>query len=191
MDAKSLELVVDIDDSLAPVYGDPVRLQQVASNLLTNAVKFTPPQGRITVTLVKREDKVELCVSDTGIGIRPSFLPHLFDRFAQADSSMTRAHGGLGLGLAIVRHLVEVHGGEIGAESPGEGQGATFRVLLPLMAPDSSRVEHQRRTTTANISGIRVLLIDDDDDTRRLTEALLSEMGAEVRSAASSREGLA
>ena len=130
---KSLDLDIVLDSSVGPVAGDAVRLQQVVSNLLTNAIKFNSMRGRIGVTLEKANGRARIIVKDTGAGIDPAFLPHVFDRFSQADTSNTRAHGGLGLGLAIVRYLVEQHGGTIEADSPGIGKGATFSVTLPIM----------------------------------------------------------
>src|SRR5690606_4257753 len=126
-----------------------------------------------------------------GIGIRADILPHLFDRFVQAESAMTRTYGGLGLGLAIVRHLVEVHGGEVRAESPGEGQGATFRVTLPLVGQGAMLATSAPRAVARSIAGVRVLLIEDDEDTRGAFAMMLRELGAEVRGAASAAEGLA
>ena len=123
-----------MDREAGPIIGDARRLQQVVWNLLSNAVKFTPPRGRVEISCARRGPGVLIAVRDTGQGIAPEFLPRLFDRFTQADSTTTRAHGGLGLGLAIVRHLVEMHGGTVRAESRGEGQGATFTVTLPLVA---------------------------------------------------------
>ena len=132
-DAKGVRLQTIVDPRVGPVSGDPDRLQQVVWNLLSNAVKFTPKGGRVQVRLERVNSHVEIVVSDTGIGIRPDFLPHVFERFRQAEAGTTRKTGGLGLGLAIVRHIVELHGGTVEATSAGEGQGATFRVRLPLM----------------------------------------------------------
>jgi two-component system CheB/CheR fusion protein len=190
-EAKGVDLQVTIHDSLGPIHGDPTRLQQVVANLVNNSVKFTPSGGKIAVGLDAIDGQARITVTDNGIGISPEILPHLFERFVQADSSMTRVHGGLGLGLAIVRHLVEVHGGEVSAESPGEGQGATFRVLLPLAAKDAVPAASVPRTVARNIAGVRVLLIDDDDDTRGAFALMLHGLGAEVRAAGSAAEGLA
>src|SRR5262249_53006008 len=130
-----------LDSKVGLISGDPDRLQQVIWNLISNAVKFTPKGGRVQVRLQRINSHVEVAVSDTGQGISPEFLPYVFDRFRQADSAITRMHGGLGLGLAIVRHLVELHGGIVEARSPGEGQGATFTVMLPVMIThDSGRL---------------------------------------------------
>jgi PAS domain S-box-containing protein len=132
-DARSIRLDLKFDRKVGKVSGDPDRLQQVFWNLLSNAVKFTPEGGRVGVRIASADGQAEVSVTDTGAGIGPEFLPHVFDRFRQAESHMTRAHGGLGIGLSIVRHLVELHGGTVGAESDGEGRGATFRVRLPLL----------------------------------------------------------
>ena len=129
--AKSIRLTVGLGDDPAIIIGDHARLQQVASNLLSNAMKFTPEGGAVRVSLDVTESRVELVVSDTGVGIAPAFLPHVFERFRQEDQRVTRSHGGLGLGLAIVRHLTEMHGGSVAAVSAGEGKGATFIVRLP------------------------------------------------------------
>jgi signal transduction histidine kinase len=138
--AKGVRLTSAIDQVGAPVAGDAQRLQQVVWNLLANAIKFTPRGGHVEIRLARVGAQVEIVVSDTGEGIAPEFLPHLFQRFRQADSSLTRAHGGLGLGLAITRHLVDAHGGQIHAASPGRGRGATVRVELPLMIADDRSV---------------------------------------------------
>ncbi len=188
--AKSLALELVVDSPIGAVYGDEVRLLQVVNNLLTNAIKFTPKGGRVAVRLERDGDQAQLTVTDTGMGIRPEVLPHLFNRFVQADSSVTRTHGGLGLGLSIVRHLVEAHGGRAEAESPGEGKGATFRVTLPLGSAEASRVAPSPRASVRSIAGVRVLLVEDDDDTREAYAAMLAELGAEVRAAPSAAAGL-
>ncbi|HSK76048.1 MAG TPA: ATP-binding protein, partial [Thermoanaerobaculia bacterium] len=172
--------------------------QQVVWNLLSNAVKFTPRGGRVEVGLARRGSQVEIRVSDSGIGIDSDFLDHVFDRFRQADSSSTRAYGGLGLGLAIVRHLVELHGGTVFAESGGPGQGATFTVSLPvpaarpvpepeprLLSPPAPELPDARE-----LHGLRVLVVDDDDDAREVLPTLLRQFGIEVAVAASAAEGL-
>ena len=170
--------------------GDPGRLQQVVWNLVSNAVKFTPKKGRVQVRLERVNSHVEIVVSDTGMGIRPDFLPYVFERFRQAEAGTTRKTGGLGLGLAIVRHIVEMHGGTVEASSAGEGKGATFRVRLPLMIvhPDAveTRREHPRTerrealTGLGDLSGIRVLAIDDEEDALTLLRVVLETAGAEV-----------
>ena len=236
--AEEKHLVLDCqslaDDDL--IAGDADRLQQVVWNLLSNAVKFTPAGGRIEVRLDRLGDKLRLRVTDTGRGISPNFLPFVFDRFRQADSSSTRTHGGLGIGLTIVRHIIELHGGSVHAESPGEGQGATFIVTLPLAsrpavameretaqgvysdeplaaASDDNREQRQERTSSAappangsggsssgsfggppksvDLSGLRVVVVDDEPDARDVISRVLSRAGADATAAASVREALA
>ena len=180
-DAKGVRLQTTVDPRVGPVSGDPDRLQQVVWNLMANAVKFTPRDGRVQVRLQRVNSHVEIEVSDTGVGIRPDFLPYVFERFRQGESGTTRKTGGLGLGLAIVRHIIEMHGGTVHAASAGEGQGATFRVRLPLMIvhpePVVTRREHPRTerrdplSELADLSGIRVLAIDDE---RRRTDVASS-----------------
>ena len=189
--AKGVELVRDFRAGSAMVLGDAARLQQVFSNLLSNAVKFTPSGGRITVTLEREDAGVTVKVGDTGTGIRPEFLPHVFERFAQHDSSTSRRHSGLGLGLAIVRHLTELHGGTVKAESEGLGRGSTFTVCLPARQPAGARslpasvgagdVDHQLR-------GLRVLVVDDEVEARELFRTVLARAGAEVMVATSAAE---
>jgi signal transduction histidine kinase len=193
-DAKAILLVVRIVPPSTAVLGDADRLQQVVWNLVSNAVKFTPRGGRVEVLLEDVPPHVEFRVIDTGIGIRPDFLPHVFDRFRQAESSLTRAHGGLGLGLSIVRHLVELHGGSVAVASAGEGQGATFAVRLPAWtdlsaaavtsaprAADEVRV-WDRPTLLA---GVHVLALEDEADTRDLLVAALGRCGARVTAVSS------
>jgi PAS domain S-box-containing protein len=189
-DAKGVRLQTIIDPHVGPVSGDPDRLQQVVWNLLSNAVKFTPKDGRVQVRLERVNSNTEIVVSDTGIGINPDFLPYVFERFRQAEAATTRKTGGLGLGLAIVRHIVEMHGGTVHAASAGEGQGVTFRVRLPLMIvqpePLGVRREHprtermQRLTALGNLRGIHVLAIDDEEDALTLLRVVLEAAGAEV-----------
>ena len=188
-----------LDQSTGRLQADPGRLQQVVWNLLSNAVKFTPQGGSVVVRLRRLQSHVEIEVSDTGLGIPPHFLPHVFDRFRQADGSNTRVHGGLGLGLAIVRHLVELHGGTAQAESEGEGQGATFTVSLPLTAGseewEGTDLDFQNTgvgvaDALPMLSGLRVLVVDDESDTRELLAAILTQCEAEVQSAASAVEAL-
>ncbi|MEZ5285811.1 MAG: ATP-binding protein [Vicinamibacterales bacterium] len=200
--AKGVRLQSALDQPGVPVAGDPQRLQQVVWNLLSNAIKFTPRGGRVQVRLARVNSHVEITVSDTGEGIAPEFLPHLFQRFRQADSTFTRRHGGLGLGLAICRHLIEAHGGRISAESPGRGQGTTVRVELPLMivhgAPggDAGRVHPSALppapadVALANLSGVRVLLVDDDTDALRMATMVLTAAGAHVVAAPGGVEAL-
>ena len=189
-DAKGVRIQTVIDSGAGPVAGDPGRLQQVVWNLMSNAVKFTPKHGRVQVRLERVNSHVEIVVSDTGVGIKADFLPYVFERFRQADASTTRQTAGLGLGLAIVRHIIEMHGGTVEAASSGEGQGATFRVRLPLMIvhpePRSVRREHPRTERPAvlrplaDLSGISVLAVDDEEDALHLLRVVLETAGAQV-----------
>ncbi|CAN5357254.1 hypothetical protein BH23VER1_BH23VER1_17610 [soil metagenome] len=187
--SKGLQLAVELDGAV--VYGDPGRLQQIVNNLINNALKFTPGGGRVAVSLESGDGNTHLSISDSGMGIRPDVLPQLFSRFVQADSTVTRTHGGLGLGLSIVRHLVDAHGGEVHAESPGEGQGATFHVTLPIVSASAMPERPVTQPVAYNLEGVRVLLVEDDDDTRESYVAMLDELGAEVRAAPSVVAGLA
>jgi PAS domain S-box-containing protein len=207
-EAKSVRLQVMLDPWAGAVSGDPDRLQQIIWNLLSNAVKFTPKGGKVQVRLERVESHIEIVVNDTGQGINPEFLPFVFERFRQADSTLTRAHGGLGLGLAIVRHLVEMHGGTVHADSSGEGLGATFTVKLPLRVmrervgekADSMAEPLQASQSTdfsstlfdcpPELHGVRVLVVDDEPDARGLLIAVLSQCDAEVRACASVEEAL-
>jgi signal transduction histidine kinase/CheY-like chemotaxis protein len=199
-DAKGLRLQMLLDESAPPVSGDPDRLQQVAWNLLSNAVKFTPRAGRIQVRLERVNSHLEITVSDTGIGIAREFLPHLFERFRQADSRPSREHGGLGLGLAIARHLVELHGGRISAASGGEGHGATFRVRLPAMILHPAEAPQERVHPRAmalgpaqpaiRLDGVQVLVVDDEPDALALIDDILSSVGARVTAAGSAQAAL-
>jgi CheY-like chemotaxis protein len=174
------------------VVGDADRLRQILWNLLTNAVKFTPRQGRINIELRHTESGASIIVADTGQGIRHDFLRHVFERFRQADSTSSRRHGGLGLGLAIVRHLTEAHGGSVSAESAGEGLGATFTVHLPIHTV-RRRVDaaaDARPAQRAALAGLRILLVDDEPDTREVIRVLLEVEGAQVSVAASAGEAL-
>ncbi len=189
-DAKGVRVQAMVDPRVGPISGDPGRLQQVVWNLVSNAVKFTPKKGRVQVRLERVNSHVEIVVSDTGMGIRADFLPCVFERFRQAEAGTTRKTGGLGLGLAIVRHIVEMHGGTVEASSAGEGKGATFRVRLPLMIvhPDvrETRREHPRTelrealTTLGDLQGVHVLAIDDEEDALTLLRVVLEAAGAEV-----------
>lgn len=193
--AKRIECLERIGDT-PPVLGDSHRLQQVFWNLLSNAVKFTGNEGTITIVLRDVEDSVELSISDTGVGIRRDLLPFVFDRFRQADSSTTRNHGGLGLGLAIVRHIVELHGGTVVATSAGEGHGATFTVRLPsaerghVSSPGRIEAARSGRLTSGMLQGRTVLVVEDHDDARELIGAVLEGAGARVLPAASTREAM-
>ena len=195
---KDIELRLVLDPRAGMVSGDVARLQQVFSNLLTNAVKYTSKNGRVDVLLKREGTSVVILVSDTGEGISPEFLPHIFDRFRQAEGSSTRQHGGLGLGLAIVRHLVEAHGGTVCAASQGVGQGATFTVTFPLIAVsrvDSNTANADKGTldllsSSALLEGLRVLVVDDQPDARELLTIALKQSGSEVRTSATAREAL-
>jgi PAS domain S-box-containing protein len=200
-EAKGVRLQRIMDTGIVTVSGDPVRLQQVVWNLLSNAIKFTPKGGRVQVRLERVNSHIEIAVSDTGPGIEPEFLPYVFDRFRQADGRTTRQHGGLGLGLSIVRHLVELHGGTVRAESPGEGQGATFTVLLPVApvyqtASVVERVHPAARDTLPlydcpdSLEGMIVLAVDDEPDTRELLKVGLGQCGAVVTVVGSAAEAL-
>ncbi|MBW4484588.1 MAG: response regulator [Tildeniella torsiva UHER 1998/13D] len=188
---KTVALNLDLDPTVQ-VAGDAARLQQIVGNLLSNAIKFTPSGGQISVALSSVDDQANLDVSDTGIGISADFLPYLFESFRQEDISITRKHGGLGLGLAIVRQLVDIHGGTITARSPGEGQGATFSVRLPRLAgkPNTDPVAALPRPAL-DLSGIRVFSVDDSADTREFLTVLLGQYGADVITAGSATEALA
>ena len=201
-EAKGIRLLSILDPVTSPIAGDPARLQQVMWNLLSNAIKFTPKGGQVSVSLERVNSQIEIAVTDTGIGIKPEFVPHVFERFQQGDLSTTKAHGGLGLGLSIVRQLVELHGGTVTASSPGQDQGATFALRLPVTAVrfESSSEERLHPETWApvmapfedvDLSGVNVLVVDDDQDARDLIRRLLSDCGAEVRTAATAAEAMA
>jgi CheY-like chemotaxis protein len=190
--AKGLSFHVVVDpDRQVVVMGDADRLRQILWNLLTNAVKFTPRGGRVEIELRTTDAGASVVVTDTGQGIREEFLRHVFERFRQADSTSSRKHGGLGLGLAIVRHLTEAHGGTVSAESPGEGLGATFTVHLPVreVRARADTGESPRPRGTA-LAGLRVLLVDDEADTREVLRVLLEVQGATVTPASSAGEAL-
>jgi PAS domain S-box-containing protein len=188
--AKHQELNVGTGDQAVLVMGDHQRLQQVVTNLLSNAVKFTPAGGRVAVSVDAEGQEAAIEVHDTGVGIDAKFLPHVFERFAQADSTSSRAHGGLGLGLAIVSHLVELHGGGVQADSPGLGQGSTFRVTLPLNAAVSESPAVPHKDLSADLQGLDVLVVDDDVDAREPLEMLLTSRGARVRVASSTPQAI-
>jgi PAS domain S-box-containing protein len=198
-DAKGLRLFKIIDPNAGPITGDPNRLQQVVWNLLSNAIKFTPKGGRVQVFLQRVNSHAEITVTDTGQGIEKDFLPHLFLRFSQADSSTTRHHSGLGLGLAIVRHLVELHGGTVHASSGGRGQGSSFTIQLPLSVffePEQPRkVEHPRtelppQHVNVDLNGVKVLVVDDERDARTLIRRVLEMHGATVVTAETAGEAM-
>ncbi|HEY1784428.1 MAG TPA: PAS domain S-box protein [Pirellulales bacterium] len=200
-EAKGLRLVKVLDPTSGPVMGDPNRLQQVVWNLLANAVKFTPKGGRVQTRLTQSQAHVEIEVSDTGQGISLEFLPHVFERFRQADASTTRRHTGLGLGLAIVRHLVELHGGSVIVLSAGEGRGASFTVSLPALEPEeiaetrplllsSPSEPGDPGCSRPGLTGVRVLVVDDERESRELVRRLLEECDASVVTAASAAEAL-
>src|SRR5262249_19243570 len=199
-EAKSITIHVHPEPRGTLVTGDADRLQQIFWNLLSNAIKFTPKQGRVSVRVHRLNSHLEITVTDSGIGIPAEFLPSVFERFAQADTSSTRKQGGLGLGLAIVRHLVELHGGSISAASAGEGQGATFTVRLPVRAiqedaEDLARMEPSLSidalATRAVIDGLRLMVVDDEVETRELLTTVLQARGADVKACASAAEALA
>lgn len=203
-EAKQIQLRRVLDPLAGPVAGDPARLQQVVWNLLSNAVKFTPKGGKVEARLERVNSHVEIIVADNGMGISRELLPHVFDRFRQLDASTTRQQGGLGLGLAIVRHLVELHGGTVEVTSPGPGEGSTFIVLLPLSIAhvkpaDPSRVHPRAEVQMGDpckddpaldLKGIRVLVVDDEPDARETLQQILEHCNAEVLTASSAREAL-
>ena len=199
-EAKGVRMHLLLKPDVGEVLGDRERLQQIVWNLVSNAVKFTPGGGEVNVGLEKIDSHIEITVADSGAGIHPDFLPHVFDRFRQADGSTTRAHGGLGLGLAIVRHLVELHGGIATADSGGVGQGANFAVRFPLMVaveaqarvdpqtPVPAHISHKK--SPASLTGLRVLIVDDELDARELVVAMLGRSGAIMKAAASASEAM-
>ncbi|MBD3886989.1 PAS domain S-box protein [Phormidium tenue FACHB-886] len=190
-EAKSIVIETKLDPEVGLVSGDSTRLQQVVWNLLSNAVKFTPIDGQVTMQLEQVNNHAQITVRDTGKGIASDFLPYVFDYFRQADSTTTRKFGGLGLGLAIVRHLVELHGGTIQADSPGEGLGAMFTVKLPLMANEITASHASPLSQQPlNLQGVQILVVDDETDTRDLIAFLLEQAGATVATAASASEAL-
>ncbi|GAB1541824.1 hypothetical protein NUACC21_44970 [Scytonema sp. NUACC21] len=200
-EAKEIRLESFLDPAVGLVAGDSERLQQVVWNLLSNAIKFTPKGGYVTVRLERVESHVEITVTDTGQGISPDFIPYVFDRFRQADSSTTRKYPGLGLGLAIVRQLVELHGGTVHAHSEGVGKGATFKVRLPLVQHSSGSLElgglgvsaldrGEDSFSSAILKGVRALVVDDETDSREFIVAALEEFGAQVTAVASATEAL-
>src|SRR5689334_8346820 len=200
-DAKTICLQTMLDPAAGPISGDADRLQQIVWNLLTNAVKFTPKGGKIHVKVQRVNSHVEIVVSDSGVGISKEFLPYVFDRFRQADASITRTQGGLGLGLSIVRQLVDLHGGSVGVQSEGEGKGATFTITLPFVGVISSAQEAESDQATQSeevisfdglpsLQGLKVLVVDDEADTRDLIKEVLKECGSEVITSRSAAEAL-
>jgi PAS domain S-box-containing protein len=212
-DAKEIDIELVLDNQAGPIAGDSDRLRQIVWNLVSNAIKFTPEQGQVQVKLERAEEHVEITVNDTGAGIAPDFLPFVFDRFRQGDGSSTRRQGGLGLGLAIVRHLTEMHGGSLRAQSPGPDQGATFVVKLPLImrineTDKTDKTDGTDRTVETDVShpshpshddidqaleldGLRVLAVDNDSDARDLIQTILTQYGAVVETASSTGQALA
>jgi CheY-like chemotaxis protein/two-component sensor histidine kinase len=203
-EVKGVRLLTVIDPNAGPVAGDAGRLQQVVWNLLTNAIKFTPRGGRVQVVLERVNSHLELIVTDSGAGIEPEFLPHVFERFRQADASTTRHYRGLGLGLSIVKQLVELHGGSVRVKSPGKGKGSTFTMTLPL-APTTDQFsdkqgEERRHPSVSEgqpiyyapptLNGIKVLVVDDDPDARDILARILRGGGASVITASSAAEAL-
>lgn len=198
--AKEIQLQAVLDPAASHIQGDDARLQQVVWNLLSNAVKFTPKGGLVQVRLDRTDSKAQITVSDTGEGINSEFIPYVFDRFQQADGTTTRKHGGLGLGLAIVRHIVEMHGGTIEAHSAGVGKGASFTVGLPLVAvratgslsgdyaESASRGGASTAADSMTLHGLRILAVDDEPDARHMVKGVLEQYGADVVTAASARE---
>ena len=197
VDEKGVVIERHIEGTVGSIAGDPARLQQIVWNLLSNAIKFTPKGGTVTVGLRRYGPDAEISVVDTGVGIKPEFLPHIFDRFQQADQSITRRFGGLGLGLSIVKHLVELHGGSIRAESPGDGKGATFAIVLPSSAPAETTDSQALRAKSldaqplASLNGIRVFIVEDETDTREVLERFLTASGAHVVAVSTATEALA
>jgi signal transduction histidine kinase len=197
-DAKGVELVVTRRGAPRDIFGDPDRLQQIIWNLLTNALKFTPNGGRVEASIAHESEAVTIQVSDTGLGIAAEFLPHVFERFRQADSAPSRTHGGLGLGLAIVRHLVDLHGGSVGVHSPGIGLGSIFTVRLPARPPAIAQAAGKHPLAASHASadlvhwldGLHVLVVDDDADAREVVAMALEQHGASVVTASTAAAGL-
>lgn len=201
--AKGISLSVSLDPRAGFVAGDPDRLQQIIWNLVANAIKFTPANGQVEIKLKRAGSNIEVTVSDNGMGISAEFLPHVFERFRQADSSTTRPHGGLGLGLAIVRHLVELHGGTVTGASAGAGRGSQFTVKLPaangtqptpqqlLLHSSAEEIEtSDAAVEVPDLAGLRVLLVDDEPDTLEILRVMLNQFGANVRGAGSTSDAL-
>jgi CheY-like chemotaxis protein/nitrogen-specific signal transduction histidine kinase len=197
-EAKSIRIKSVLNPDAGPLLADSTRLQQMVWNILSNAVKFTPRDGRIEVQLIRVGSNIQISVSDTGKGITPDFLPYVFDRFRQADQRITRRYGGLGLGLSIVRHLVELHGGSVEAHSEGEEQGSTFTITLPLMAVRKRQEGESGIISTvesffdcpSSINGVHVLIVDDEPDTREMLTIILNQCGAKVLAVSSAIEAM-
>jgi signal transduction histidine kinase/CheY-like chemotaxis protein len=187
--AKNIRLTIEAPDS-EQIFADPGRLQQVVWNLLTNAVKFTARNGDVKVEVARVASKIQISVSDTGEGIPPEFLPYVFDRFSQADASTTRKTGGLGLGLSIVRHLIELHGGTVIAHSEGTGRGTTMIIQIPVPGVRPRAASTRSGTQTGSLEGLKVMIVEDEDDTRDMLEHALQSYGASVLVAASAAEAL-
>ncbi len=198
-EAKEIQFETDLESRDCGVLGDANRLQQIFWNLFSNAVKFTPQSGKVRVQVREQDFRVTVSVIDSGVGITPEFLPYIFDRFSQADGSTTRTHGGLGLGLAIVRHLVGLHHGRVDVESRGEDQGATFTVTLPLAATANATADGAIPLAESDVppldsakifDGVRILVVDDEADSRELISTLLTGCGGEVRCSESAAEAI-
>jgi signal transduction histidine kinase len=199
-EAKKIQFETLIDDQPCPVSGDPNRLQQIFWNLLSNAIKFTPAEGKVRIALKRCEPRISISVADSGIGINRDFVPYIFDRFRQADGSTTRAHGGLGLGLSIVRHLVQLHDGSVEVESDGENRGATFTVNIPIasqLSPKALKESAAETDSNGNkpefsriLEGLRILVVDDEADSREVMSAILTRCGGEVKCCESTAEAL-
>jgi CheY-like chemotaxis protein len=193
-DAKGISMDYYAEPGLGAISADSARLHQIVWNLLSNAVKFTPHGGKISVRVEQEGSDARVTVKDTGQGIDPEFLPRVFDRFRQADSSTTRSFGGLGLGLAIVRHLVELHGGTVSAQSDGLNEGATFSATFPLLAdraePVTAHSSEAPLAETHSLDGLRVLLVDDEPEARQILSTVITRTGAEVKTCTSANEAL-
>jgi len=196
-DAKHIAIEIDTGEAETTLWCDPARMQQVVWNLLSNAIKFTPEGGQVRIQLAREDHRLAISVTDTGSGIDPAFLPYVFERFRQQDGAPTRRHGGLGLGLSIVRHIVELHGGSVSASSEGEGQGATFVVRVPVSAPASA----DGRTLMdglviadiddpPDLNGLTVLLVENEPDARSLACAVLERCGARVATASGAADAI-
>src|SRR5207247_10165365 len=190
-DAKNLTIISDLNPGVPPISGDPGRLQQILWNVLSNAIKFTPSGGRIDVALRNSDGQAEIAIRDTGVGIPKNILPYIFDRFRQSDRSTSRTHGGLVLGLAIVRHLVEMHGGTVEASSEGAGKGSEFKLRLPTINSNAGQtvVRPAWLSFTSRLDGVRVLVVEDEVEHAALWKEILEERGAHVAAAADAEEG--